>query len=604
MMMEDLDKTILFIDDEQATRDVYTDFFQRRAGTVITAANGQQGIDRFLHHKPDLVVTDIRMPDSNSIELIKRIRELDDRVPIVIISAYVDEDYLLNEVKGLVDRVVGKPADTTELSDIIDELLGNRCDTEITEPENVSAVAVSPASEHEKATDDLIIVGIGASAGGLEALSALVKGLPKNNNSAYLVAQHLSPTHKTMLVDLLSRDTHLPVVDAQHGQYIQPDTVYITPPNKHIEIDADDRLVLSSPESHSFSPKPSVDRLFISLASLKKERSIGIILSGTGSDGAQGMRAINAEGGITIAQEPTTAKYDGMPLAAINNCSVDIVIDPAQIGAELVALANFPRHKVLRKLQFAQPNDEMSTIFGMLYQKKKVDFSFYKRSTIGRRIDRRMVTTKATTLREYVTTLRTDDKEVDALFNDILIGVTSFFRDPDAFASLRKALSAYLDDHIESDDLRIWVPGTSTGEEAYSVLITIMEILEARNRQTAIRLFATDIDEKALRIARKGAYGEASLSGISQALLRKYFEVVDHEFTVKKELREHVVFSYHNLLADPPFKNVDLVVCRNLLIYLTPDAQGRGRGGWARSGRRGRAAQQRPAVPWEIGEYQ
>ncbi|MCG7923899.1 MAG: EAL domain-containing protein [Candidatus Thiodiazotropha taylori] len=564
-------KCILFIEDEKDTRTVYTDFFQRRVTTVVSAENGKEGLSKFLLHKPDMVVTDIKMPDMNGIELIKSIREIDDHVPIIIFSAYVGEDFLLEEIKEMVNEVVAKPANTTLLSETIDRLLENHSD-QLTVVEAIED-ANQDALLDEGVERGLIVVGIGASAGGLEALTALMKGLPLKNNSAYLIAQHLSPTHKTMLVDLLSRETQLSVVDAEDGQQIKADTVYITPPNKNIEINKEDCIVLSTPESYSFLPKPSVNQLFISLAAEKKDRSIGIILSGTGSDGAQGMRAINAEGGITIVQEPATAKYDGMPVASINGCSIDIVIDPSQIGEELVALANFPRHKVLQKFQITQPNDEMAAIFGMLYQHKKVDFSVYKKTTIGRRIERRMVATKATTLKEYVSLMRADEKEVGALFKDILIGVTSFYRDPDAFSALRKSLSNYLNDNPDLEELRVWVPGTSTGEEAYSVLITLLELLDSRHQKTSVRLFATDIDEDALKLARKGVYSEASMTEVDQPLLKKYFAIDNNEFAIKKELREHIVFSYHNLLADPPFKEVDLVVCRNLLIYLTVEAQ-------------------------------
>ncbi|MCF1456595.1 MAG: EAL domain-containing protein [Shewanella sp.] len=564
-------KSILFIEDEKDTRSVYTDFFQRRVTTVVTAENGQEGLNKFLLHKPDMVVTDIKMPDMNGIELIKSIREIDDQIPIVIFSAYVGEDFLLEEVRDLVNGVISKPANTSLLSETIEHLLENStAPCAVVDLDEDASLDSQPDEGVERG---LIVVGIGASAGGLEALTALVKGLPVNNNSAYLIAQHLSPTHKTMLVDLLSRETQLPVVDAEDGQQIEADTIYITPPNKNIEIDKQDCIVLSTPESYSFLPKPSVNQLFISLAAEKKDRSIGIILSGTGSDGAQGMRTINAEGGITIVQDPTMAKYDGMPVASINGCSIDIVIDAAQIGEELVALANFPRHKVLQKFQITQPNDEMAAIFGMLYKHKKVDFSVYKKTTIGRRIERRMVATKATSLEEYVNSMRADENEVGALFKDILIGVTSFFRDPDAFSALGKSLSGYLDDNPELEELRIWVPGTSTGEEAYSILILLLELLESRHQKTSVRLFATDIDENALKLARKGVYSEASLDEVDQSLLNKYFEIDNNEFAIKKELREHIVFSYHNLLADPPFKEVDLVVCRNLLIYLTAEAQ-------------------------------
>ena len=570
---------ILFIEDEEDTRKVYTDFFQRRAETVINAKNGHDGLAKFLEYKPDLVITDIRMPDMNGIELINAIREIDVDVPIVVFSAYVSEEFLIQEIKDQVHEVVAKPAKTTVLSEIIDgALFKSRARTNVEkdqiEQDYIEKYGDEP-SVRESITNhkDLILVGIGASAGGLEALTALVKGLPAENNTAYLIAQHLSPTHKTMLVDLLSRETNLKVKDAEHGIKVEADTIYITPPNKNIEVNSKDQIVLSAPESHSFLPKPSVNQLFFSLAEYKKDRAIGIILSGTGSDGAQGMRAINAEGGITIVQEPTTAKYDGMPQASIQGCSIDIVIEAGQIGEELVALSNFPRHKVLKKFQLTQPNDEMTAIFGLLYKYKKVDFSVYKKATIGRRIERRMVTTKATTLQEYLEILRADEKEVVALFKDILIGVTSFFRDTEAYSALGNSLAKYLVSHPELTELRVWSPGSSTGEEAYSVMITIMELLEFQEMNLNLRMFATDVDEDALKTARRGVFSEASMAEVDETLIKKYFNIENNEFVVKDMLREHIVFSSHNLLSDPPFKDVDLIVCRNLLIYFTMEAQ-------------------------------
>jgi two-component system CheB/CheR fusion protein len=363
------------------------------------------------------------------------------------------------------------------------------------------------------------------------------------------------------------------VKDAVHKEEIHPNTIYITPPNKNIEITQGNKITLSAPEKFSFLPKPSVNQLFISLAQQMKDRAIGIILSGTGTDGSQGMRAINAEGGLTIVQDPQTAKYDGMPNAALESGNIDIMIEPSMIGEELVALANFPRNQVLKKHQLTQTSDDMSAIFNLLYQYRKVDFSVYKKSTIGRRIERRMVATKLTSLKEYIRLLQKDQKEVIALFQDILIGITSFFRDPSAFESLRSYINSYLDRSPDIEDFRVWLPGTSTGEEAYSILITLLEVLKERNQQLDIRIFATDIDEEALKFARHGAYSEASLSDVDEAIVKKYFVINETSFSVKKRLRENIVFSYHNILADPPFKDLDLIVCRNLMIYLNMEAQ-------------------------------
>ncbi|WP_413700754.1 PAS domain S-box protein [Psychromonas sp. KJ10-10] len=397
--------------------------------------------------------------------------------------------------------------------------------------------------------------------------------MPGNNNTAYIIAQHLSPKHNTMLVELLSRESSLLIKEAEHNEILESDVFYITPPNKNVEVNGNNQIILSDPEKHSFLPKPSVNQLFISIAKYKKEKSVGIILSGTGSDGSQGMRAINSEGGITIVQDPISAKYDGMPMAAINGSIVDILIKAELIGEELVALANFPRQKVLKRHQVTPSNDHISIIFALLHKVKHVDFSVYKKATIGRRIERRMVALKITTLSEYVSLIQNNEQEVELLYKDILIGVTSFFRDRDAYESLESRLDKYLDAVPDAKELRVWMPGSSTGEEAYSVAIILNELLNERQQPVNLRIFATDIDEDALKIARKGIYSQASITGVSETYIKDYFNITDNEFEVKKALRENIVFSYHNILSDPPFKDLDLIVCRNLLIYFNLDAQ-------------------------------
>ncbi|OSM07088.1 putative two-component system, chemotaxis family, CheB/CheR fusion protein [Magnetofaba australis IT-1] len=541
---------------------------------MFTACDGEEGITQFIEHRPDIVVTDLRMPKKNGIELIASIRQIDASTPIVVLSAYADHNFLTDSVRSKINGHVTKPVNERIFVALIEDLLRHPTPSQRSyEPRNFEAPSKGLNDLSEANNDRVFMVGIGASAGGLEALSALVGGLPERNNTAYLVAQHLSPTHKTLLTDLLARATTLPVKDAEHGEPVLHDIIYITPPNKNIEISDAGRIVLSEPEKYSFLPKPSINQLFLSLAEHWQDRAVGVILSGTGTDGAQGMRAVNAAGGVTIVQDPTSAKYDGMPMAAINGCSVDMIIDPALIGEELVALANFPRNKVLQKHQLTQSNDDMSAIFDLLYRYKKVDFSIYKKNTIARRIKRRMLTLKITSLPEYVDKLKEDENEVVMLFKDILIGVTSFFRDRAAFEDLKIRLREYLKNSPDLEEMRIWIPGASTGEETYSVVITLREILRELRQSMTIRVFATDIDEDALKMARRGVYSEASINELSEEEIQRYFTINDNAFEVQKEIREHVVFSYHNLLSDPPFKNVDLVVCRNLLIYFTTEAQ-------------------------------
>ena len=571
------DATILYIRNEADTRKVYSDFFRKKFATVIEANDGLEGMSKFITHNPQLVITEIELPKMNGPELIQEIRKTNKSTPIIIFSAYIQEDFLLDSIKDKINGFVSRPTDTKTLGRVINHVLSGGGYQESIDEKKMLAekekFAVLPEEKSISASNGLMVVGIGSSAGGLEALTLLIRGLPKSNNCAYIVAQHLSPKHNTMLVELLSRESVLRIKEVENNEELESDVFYITPPNKNVEINEHNQLILSAPEKHSFLPKPSVNQLFISIAKYKKEKSVGIILSGTGSDGSQGMRAINSEGGITIVQEPSSAKYDGMPMAAINGSIVDILIEPEKIGKELVALANFPRHNVLKRHQVTPENDYVSIIFELLHKVKHVDFSVYKKATIGRRIERRMVALKVTTLNEYVKLITSNPQEVELLFKDILIGVTSFFRDNEAYDALENNLDTYLDQSPEIKELRVWMPGSSTGEEAYSVAIILNELLNERQQSVDLRIFATDIDEDALRIARKGVYSQASMTKVSDSYIKDYFTIANNEFEVKKALRQNIVFSYHNILSDPPFKDLDLVVCRNLLIYFNLDAQ-------------------------------
>ncbi|MFT2090648.1 EAL domain-containing protein [Paraglaciecola sp. 2405UD69-4] len=570
-MMDEV--TILYIENNSEIRKVYSRLFSSVFNHVIEASNGLEGITKFNSHKPDLVITEITLPHMNGPELIQEIRKTNKTVPVILFSAFVKEDFILDTIKEQINGLVAKPADDKTLLHIINQVLSGDKLVDSSTQLPFPKLAAENKKIYSDNTNQLMVVGIGSSAGGLEALTTLISGLPKNNNTAYIIAQHLSPKHNTMLVDLLARESALKVQEAMHEHFLESDVIYVTPQNKNVEINSLNQIILSAPEKHSFLPKPSVNQLFISIAKEKKERSVGIILSGTGSDGCQGMRAINSEGGITIVQKPSTAKYDGMPMAAINGSVVDILIEAEKIGEELVALANFPRNKVLKKHQVSPENDHISAIFAALYKIKHVDFSVYKKATISRRIERRMVALKIKTLVEYVQLIQSSEKEVDLLYNDILIGVTSFFRDKEAYLSLENTLNTYLNETHDAKELRVWMPGCSTGEEAYSVAIIVKELLCERNNPPQLTIFATDIDENSLKIARQGIYSEASTANVSEAHIKEYFVINSDEFEIKKDIKQSIIFSYHNLLSDPPFKDLDLIVCRNLLIYFNLDAQ-------------------------------
>ncbi len=426
--------------------------------------------------------------------------------------------------------------------------------------------------ERTMSKKDLVIVGIGASAGGLEALQAFVKNLPDNTNMAYIIAQHLSPTYKSMMVDLLAKDTDHAVLEAQNGLKPKPDTIYICPPNKNISIQ-NGLIALKEPAAAFYSPKPSVDIFFESLASEMQERAVGIILSGTGSDGARGARAIKAEGGYVLAQDPQSAKYDGMPISAINTGNIDLILPPEMIGPELIELLSYPSQAIDQHTEKVFTNI-YNNILAKLYDVKGVDFSVYKPSTIQRRIERRMAALKIVNLTDYHNFLTNNTEEVDALFKDILIGVTSFFRDYKAFDSLKEQLQKIVAEK-EGHYIRIWAPGCSTGEEAYSIAILLSHIIGEDIGKYKIQIFATDIDEDALAFARKGIYPESALMEIEKSIRNKFFLTRSDHFEIIKPIREMVIFSRHDIIKDPAFLRLDLIVCRNLLIYFSQELQKR-----------------------------
>lgn len=416
-------------------------------------------------------------------------------------------------------------------------------------------------------SNNLVVVGIGSSAGGLEALQTMLSSLPEISNCSVIIAQHLSPTHKSMMVDLLSRSTNIPVIEVKNGLKIKPKTIYMTPENTDIYV-KDSKLYLKTVEQ-AFGPKPSVNYFFSSLARNFNERAIGVILSGTGSDGAYGIRAIKAEGGITIAQSPTTAKYDGMPLSAINTGKVDLVVPIEKLGQEISNIVE----TIDNRIELSLNDRVLGQIHRILFNKHGVDFSLYKKNTIIRRIERRIAALKKESLQEYLTILESSEEETTNLYHDILIGVTSFFRDIEAFEALEKYIQGMLAKKEQGEEIRFWSIGCSTGEEAYTLAIILTEILQEKISKYKIKIFATDIDDEALKIARSGIYSETSLEGIDSKLIKKYFSIQKNQFEVKKTIRELVVFSKHNIISDSPFLRIDLITCRNMLIYFSNNLQ-------------------------------
>lgn len=418
------------------------------------------------------------------------------------------------------------------------------------------------------------VVGIGASAGGLEAVRALMKNVPDELPASYVVVQHISPTHRSLLTSLIDRETHLEVHELEDNTLPVVNHVYVVPPNRNV-IYQEGRFRLVPPSSEPGAPKPSVDRFFKSIAEALDDHAVGIVLSGTGSDGAYGIQAIREAGGITIAQEPATAKYDGMPNSAIQTGCVDLVLSPVNIGHSLSNLSNLPQR--MAKLMDAESEaPPLSEILQVVLARTRVDFRDYKPTTVLRRLERRMVALGIETQAEYALHCRENKDEVDALFRDLLISVTRFFRDPEEFEEIR----LYINDLIAASEdrtIRIWIAGCATGEEAYSIAILLVEALGGLSSlpSNKIQIFATDIDENALRIARAGRYPIGAIADISREYIDKYFVLDQDSATLSQGLKNIIIFSTHNVFQDPPFMHIDLICCRNLLIYFGSILQSR-----------------------------
>ena len=420
--------------------------------------------------------------------------------------------------------------------------------------------------------DDLIVIGIGASAGGLEALQAFLKNVQLDTNFAYIVAQHLSPTYKSLMVDLLAKDSPIKIKEAAHNELMQANVMYICPPNKNILIE-DNHIILMEPKQLTYGPKPSINILFESIAASKENKSIGIILSGTGSDGSRGIRAIKAEGGFTIAQQPQSSKYDGMPNSAIDTGNVDLILDVEVMASEIAEIVNYPNKDKPTSI-LNEETQFYKNILAKLHRNKNIDFTLYKSSTVNRRIQRRMAALKITSLSAYSKYITKNVDEIEALFNDILIGVTSFFRDKEAFLELHHQLEQLIK-RKTNKHIRIWTPGCSTGEEAYTIAMVLSEILGQDFDDYKIQLFATDIDEISTSFARMGRYPESAIIDIDKKYVKKYFTVKNDEYEIIKPIRDMCIFSKHDITNDPAFMRLDLIVCRNLLIYFTAELQQR-----------------------------
>ncbi len=415
-------------------------------------------------------------------------------------------------------------------------------------------------------------VGIGASAGGLEAIEAFFTRMPPISGLAFIVVQHLAPDYKSLMVELLSKKTEMKVHRAEDGMVVEVNHIYLIPPKKNLTI-FHGKLLLKDQEANRGVNLP-IDIFLRSLAEDQAERSVAIILSGTGSDGTRGVRAVKEFGGMVMVHSPENARFDGMPRAAISTGVADFILNPEDMPEQLLAFVDHPQATREKRSEILlSDEDSMTRIFAELREKTKVDFTYYKPSTITRRIERRMTVNRIDDLRNYVRYIQTFPGELMTLYREFLIGVTSFFRDPEAMNELAAVCLPDILRRERNREIRFWVSGCSTGEEAYTIAILAKEAMENEKISRDIKIFATDIDRDAIVAAGTGIYPESIAADLSPHLLSKYFYRKDDNYQIVRYIREMVVFAQHNLVKDPPFTNTDLVSCRNLLIYLQPILQ-------------------------------
>ena len=424
---------------------------------------------------------------------------------------------------------------------------------------------------NEKTVKPNYIVGVGSSAGGLDALQELLQLLPEHLfGASIIIAQHLSPQHKSILTELLAKKAPVPVVEVKDGMTVKAGHVYVTPSSYDI-IYKDGCVHLPEPED-SVGPKPSADRLFTSLAEALDEHAIGIVLSGTGTDGTQGIKAIRTHGGITIAQCPDSAKYDGMPQSAINSNCIDVTLETTEMADFLRKVVDTGREKHVEKTEF---RTDLDTVLNIVNEDTNLSFHGYKNSTLQRRLERRMVANGINKLGDYIDHLKTNKDEPALLAQDFLISVTHFFRDANAFGALKHSLRDLIKNKQQNEPIRIWSVGCATGEEPYSIAMLCCDILGGVHhlKSRNVQIFGTDIDTNALTFARKGTYPSSALTNIKQEYVEQYFLCHGDYCDIAPRIKDHILFSQHNVLEDPPFSNIDLVVCRNLLIYFNESLQ-------------------------------
>jgi two-component system CheB/CheR fusion protein len=442
--------------------------------------------------------------------------------------------------------------------------------TAVKKPLKEKSAAAGP--EAGAATNDCQpLVAIGASAGGLEAIIGFLDHLGADTGAAYVIIQHLSPTHESILPELLERKTQMPVHKVENGMHVDINNVYVIPPGKYLSI-VDSKLTLSPRERVNNAVHP-IDHFLSALAPSYQGKAVAVILSGTANDGTAGIKDIKAAGGITFAQDDT-AKFQGMPRNAIDSGYIDFVLPPERIATELRAIIPGMYKNETRIEQIEANETELRKIRMILLKKHHVDFTLYKQTTIIRRIIRRIALNRLNSVEQYTRYLIENPREVDLLYKDLLINVTSFFREPTMYNALsRKIFPRLLKGRRENDPIRIWVPACATGEEPYSIAISLFEYLKDRAISTPIQIFATDLSEGAIVKARSGIYGKNAPVNVSAQRLKNFFTRVEGNYQIIKPIRDICIFATHNLLKDPPFSRMDIISCQNVLIYMEPNTQ-------------------------------
>ncbi len=423
-------------------------------------------------------------------------------------------------------------------------------------------------------TKQFYVVGIGASAGGLEAIESFFSNIPLDSGLAFVIVQHLSPDYKSLMPEILLKRTSLPIHTAEDGMQVEPNNVYLIPRRMNMKI-FHAKLHLTEKNNMHILNLP-IDIFLHSLAEDFEDKSIGVILSGTGSDGSRGIRVIKENGGMIIAQDPDSTKFDGMPKSAITTGTVDYILPPQDMPEKIINYVKHPYIKDKDRVSSVAfiPEDYLTKIIMLLKEQFLLDFTFYKDATISRRIERRLSINQISSLKEYLDYLYSSKNEQKILYKELLIGVTKFFRDTEAFTIAEKEIiPAIFKDKHENEEVRVWISPCSTGEEAYSIAILIKEFMLNNNMRRQVKIFATDVDKSAIDLASMGIYNQSISADVTPERLNKFFIQTGDSYKINDEIREMIVFATHNIIKDPPFNKIDLISCRNLLIYFQTSLQ-------------------------------